>query len=199
MMRFAEGKMSSRKGNVITGESLISDVEKLVEEKVKDRDLTTAQKKEIMTDVAVGAIKYSILKQSPGKDIIFDFNKSLSFEGDSGPYIQYTHARINSVLRKAKEQGIRSSLEHTENPGELEHVLVRFPEVVERAQLELAPQLIVTYLITLASSFNAYYANNVILDKENKSSSYRLALAEAVRNTLAVGLSLIGIRAPEEM
>lgn len=199
MMRFAEGKMSSRKGNVITGESLISDVEKLVEEKVKDRDLTTAQKKGIMTDVAVGAIKYSILKQSPGKDIIFDFNKSLSFEGDSGPYIQYAHARINSVLRKAKEQGITSTLEHAENPGELEHVLVRFPEVVERAQLELAPQLIVTYLITLASSFNAYYANNVILDKENKSSSYRLALAEAVRNTLAVGLSLIGIRAPEEM
>lgn len=199
MMRFAEGKMSSRKGNVITGESLIGDVEKLVEEKVKDRDLTTAQKKEIMTDVAVGAIKYSILKQSPGKDIIFDFAKSLSFEGDSGPYIQYAHARINSVLRKAKEQGIKPSLEHAENPGELEHLLVRFPEVVERAQVELAPQLIVTYLITLASSFNAYYANNVILDKANKSSSYRLALAEAVKNTLAVGLSLIGIRAPEEM
>ncbi|HLP44078.1 MAG TPA: arginine--tRNA ligase [Candidatus Nanoarchaeia archaeon] len=199
MMRFAEGKMSSRKGNVITGESLIADVEKLVEEKMKDRDLAAAQKREIMTDVAVGAIKYSILKQSPGKDIIFDFNKSLSFEGDSGPYIQYAHARINSVLRKAKEQGIKPCLEHVENPGELEHILVRFPEVVERAQLELAPQLIVTYLITLASTFNAYYANNVIIDKANKSSSYRLALAEAVKNTLAVGLSLIGIRAPEEM
>lgn len=199
MMRFAEGKMSSRRGNVITGESLIADVEKLVEEKMKDRDLTVAQKKEIMTDVAVGAIKYSILKQSPGKDIVFDFAKSLSFEGDSGPYIQYAHARINSVLRKAKEQGIKPSLEHAENPGELEHILVRFPEVVERAQLELAPQLVVTYLITLASTFNAYYANNVILDKTNKSSSYRLALAESVKSTLAVGLSLIGIRAPEEM
>ncbi len=199
MMRFAEGKMSSRRGNVITGESLIADVEKLVEEKMKDRDLTVAQKKEIMTDVAVGAIKYSILKQSPGKDIVFDFAKSLSFEGDSGPYIQYAHARINSVLRKAKEQGIKPSLEHAENPGELEHILVRFPEVVERAQLELAPQLIVTYLITLASTLNAYYANNVILDKANKSSSYRLALTEAVKNALAVGLSLIGIRAPEEM
>ena len=71
--------------------------------------------------------------------------------------------------------------------------------MVERAQLELAPQLVVTYLITLASTFNAYYANNVILDKTNKSSSYRLALAESVKSTLAVGLSLIGIRAPEEM
>lgn len=199
MMRFAEGKMSSRKGNVITGESLISDIEKLVEEKVKDRKLNRAQKKEIATDVAIGAIKYSILKQSPGKDIIFDFAKSLSFEGDSGPYIQYTHARINSLLRKAKEQGITGSLENPEAPGELEHLLVRLPEIVERAQKELAPQLITTYLINLASAFNAYYANNVIVDLENKASAYRVALAEAVKNTLAIGLALVGIRAPEEM
>ncbi len=199
MMRFAEGKMSSRKGNVITGESLISDVEKLVEEKVKDRDLSEAKKKEITRDVAVGAIKFSILKQSPGKDIIFDFAKSLSFEGDSGPYLQYTHARINSLLRKAKEQGIKASFEKPETPGGLEHILVRLPEVVERSQKELAPQLITTYLIHLASAFNAYYANNVIVDKTNTASAYRLALAEAVKNTLAIGLRLIGIRAPEEM
>ncbi len=199
MMRFAEGKMSSRKGNVITGESLIADVEKLVEEKIKDRKLTKAQKKEITEYVAVGAIKYSILKQSPGKDIIFDFAKSLSFEGDSGPYVQYTHARINSLLRKAMEQSIEASVDYPEAPGELEHTLVRFGEVVERAQKELAPQLITTYIIQLASAFNAYYANNVIVDLEDKNSSYRIALAGAVKNTLAVGLALIGIRAPQEM
>ncbi len=201
MMRFAEGKMSSRKGNVITAESMIDDIEKLVLEKIADRDFSDAQKKEIAEMVAVGAIKYSILKQSPGRDIIFDFAKSLSFEGDSGPYLQYTHARINSVLAKAAEAGIKESANYsdTENPGELEHLLVRLPEIIERAEREFAPQLITTYLINLASAFNTYYANNIILSDDKMQSAHRVALAHATKNALAVGLYILGIKAPDRM
>jgi arginyl-tRNA synthetase len=200
MMRFAEGKMSSRKGNVITGESLLADVEKLVQEKMADRDLSAEEKAEVAEQVSVGAIKYSILKQSPGKDIIFDFEKSLSFEGDSGPYLQYTHARICSVLAKAVEENISPSLDQVEDAGDLERLLARFPTVVERAQKEFTPQLITTYLTNLASAFNSYYAGNKIIDAGNAEvSAYRLALAQAVKTVLQNGLFLLGIKAPVRM
>ncbi len=200
MLRFAEGKMSSRKGNVITGESLISDVEALVQEKIKDRDLPADEKDEIAEQVAVGAIKYSILKQSPGRDIIFDFEKSLSFEGDSGPYLQYTHARACSILRKAAEQKIHSDTSKiSDQISDIEHLLIRFPAVVERAQKELAPQLITTYLTNLAAAFNHYYAEQVIVDAGKSESAYRIALTMAVKNVLGSGLWLLGIKSPERM
>ena len=110
MLRLPEGKMSSRTGKVITGESLIEKVEELVKEKIKDRELSEKEKKEITESVAIGAIKYSILKQSIGSDIIYDFDKSISFEGDSGPYLQYSYTRAKSVLRKAKAEKIKPSL-----------------------------------------------------------------------------------------
>lgn len=199
MLRFAHEKMSSRKGNVIAAETLINDIERLVKEKIKDRELSKEEKDAIVEQVAVGAIKYSILKQSPGKDIIFDFNKSLSFEGDSGPYVQYTHARICSMLRKAEREGMTESLENPEDQGELEHLIVRFPEIVERAQKEFAPQLITTYITNLASVFNHYYAENVIVDSAKKESAYRIALARSVKIILKNGLTLLGIKAPDKM
>lgn len=199
MMRFAEGKMSSRKGNVITGESLISDVEKLVLEKISDRDLSQDEKAEIATQVAVGAIKYSVLRQSPGKDIVFDFDKSLSFEGDSGPYLQYTRARINSLIRKAGEAGIEPGLDEEAQTTEIEKLIARFPAVVSRAQVELAPQLISTYLINLSSAFNSFYAENQIIGDDEKMSAHRVALSKAVGNILGVGLHLLGIPTPERM
>jgi arginyl-tRNA synthetase len=107
MMRFATGKMSSRRGNVITGESLLMDLKEDAREKMKDRELEDTEV--IAEQVAVGAIKYSVLKQRSGKDIIFDPEKSLSLEGDSGPYLQYAHTRALSLLREAKKAKIEDS------------------------------------------------------------------------------------------
>ena len=200
MLRFASGKMSSRKGNVIPGDALIVDIEKMVHEKIKDRDtLTDAQKREVMEQVAVGAIKYSILKQSIGKDIIFDMEKSLSFEGDSGPYLQYAHARSQSILEKAKATGITASLAHPEAPGDLEKLLIKFPDIAARAERELGPQQIVTYLTELAATFNAYYAHNPIVLEDNPASPYRVALTQAFNIVMKNGLFLLGIAAPEKM
>ncbi len=209
MLRFAEGKMSSRKGNIITGESLVTDVEELVLEKVRDRELGAEEKEEIKEAVAVGAIKYSILKQSPGHDIIFDFNRSLSFEGDSGPYLQYTYARANSVLEKAKKENIevigesgavsKTAPEAAAKTTEIEKLLYRFPEIVSRALNEQAPQYITTYLTQIASAFNNFYANNQIVNVKDEESPHKILLTEAFRIVMKNGLYLLGIRALDKM
>ena len=125
--------------------------------------------------------------------MIFDFAKSLSFEGDSGPYLQYTYARARSVLAKSAQQADLANLEETETA----RLLARFPEVVARAGENYSPQLVINYLLNLASSFNAFYAQNKIIGSEEESS--RLALASAVAQVIKNGLWLLGIEAPAEM
>ncbi|KKU77184.1 MAG: Arginine-tRNA ligase [Parcubacteria group bacterium GW2011_GWA2_47_64] len=205
MMRFASGKMSSRTGNIITGESLITAMENLVMEKIKDRELPTEEKQKIAEAVAVGAIKYSILRAGIGSDIIYDFEKSISFEGDSGPYLEYTYARVRSVLRKANVKeglaflSLRKAKPSLGLSGGLvaERLLYRFPEVVERAAKEFEPHYVATYLIELSAAFNNFYARNKIIGSEEE--NYRLALTRAVSIILKNGLYLLGIEAPERM
>lgn len=211
ILKLSDGKMSSRKGNVITGESLIKDTENLVLEKIADRDFDKNQKEEIAEIVAIGAIKYSILRQAIGGDIIFDFDKSISFEGDSGPYLQYTYVRANSILQKSEirstksppDRVIRAGEIKTERPEgfeitELERFLYRFPEVVEKSGSDYAPHTLVTYLIDLASAFNSFYANEQILD-DSDNSNYKLLITQAVGTVLKNGLALLGIKVPERM
>ncbi len=207
MLRLPEGKMSSRTGKVITAISLLKDIEEKVLEKMADREMSDEQKKEIAQKIAVGALKYSILKQVSGKDIIFDFDKSLSFEGDSGPYLQYSYARAKSILRKAKEEGVRSKIDPSQIKTQfdgasitiLEKLLYRFPEVVERAGNEYSPHYIATYLTELASAYNSFYANGKIVDKEDKNSGYKVALTEAFSIVMKNGLNFLGIEVVERM
>jgi len=203
MMRLPTGKMSSRTGKVITGEVLILQVEELVHEKVKDREMSAEEKKELAQVVAVGAIKYSILRQAIGGDIIFDFEKSISFEGDSGPYLQYSYVRAKAVLKKAKEADIQPVVEvRPQQLGEtttLEKLLVRFPEVVERAGTEYEPHFVTTYLTELAGVFNSWYANGKIVDANDPTSPYKLTLTKAFTEVMKNGLWLLGIKVPEKM
>ena len=199
--------MSSRTGKVVPATSLITDTENRVIEKMTARDINEKEKKEIAQKIAVGALKYSILKQVNGKDIVFDFDKSLSFEGDSGPYLQYSYARAKSILRKAKEERVKSRFDPSQIKSQfdwasiniLEKLLYRFPEIVERAGNEYSPHYIATYLIELASSFNSFYATGKIVDKKDAESSYKVALTEAFSIVLKNGLNLLGIQAPEKM
>lgn len=192
------GKMSSRKGNVLTGESLIAEVQEEARHKAEE---SRADDIEALTEnVAVGALKYQILRQSVGSDIVFDKTRALSLEGDSGPYLQYAHARITSILEKARAQSFTPSTEHSpENPYLLEKVLYRFPEVIRLAQTDLSPHHLVVYLTELASAFNSFYAQETIIDTNDEYTPYKLALTSAVRETLNRGLYLLGIIAPKYM
>lgn len=216
MLRLTTGKMSSRTGDVITGESLLMDMIEQSLEKMKERDMTEDEKKVVAKDVAVAAIKYTVLRQSLGRDIIFDPEKSLSFEGDSGPYLQYAYVRAKSLLAKAKDLGVvqyvdmaGASKEEGEDTADginigglmlkLEKTLARYPETVERAWKELSPHHVANYLIDLAGTFNSFYANTQIVKTEDVASPYKVALVQAFSIIMKNGLAVLGIRVPEKM
>ncbi|MDO8729269.1 MAG: arginine--tRNA ligase [bacterium] len=187
MLRLPTGKMSSRTGDIITAEYLIDEVKK----RVKGNE-----------DIAIGAIKYMILRQAIGNDIIFDIDKSVSTEGDSGVYLQYAYARSNSLLEKARNRALPSVTYRGEGSvretHEIERLLYIFPEVVERAGKEYAPQYITTYLTELAGSFNNFYAHEQIIDNSPES-PYRLAITKAFNIVMKNGLTILGIPTPERV
>jgi arginyl-tRNA synthetase len=201
MMQFTDGKMSSRKGNVIAGESLLSDIEKMVEEKVSDRELTDEEKEIIVSAVSVAALKYSILKQTPGKNIIFNPDQAISFEGDSGPYVQYTYTRAKSVLEKAVEQNkmpVAKKIPEGWQTTTLEKMLYQFPELIEKALKERGPHNLVTYMTQLAGEFNSYYANTQILNG-GSDENYKLAITRATMIILKNCLNVLGMKVTERM
>jgi len=200
-MALVGGKMSSRKGNIITGESLIEDMRVKAFAKMEEREFENQEEKRSVADaVAVAAIKYSILKQATGKNIVFDPEQSLSFEGDSGPYLQYAHVRARAVLRKAEAEKVPAAAKRPpEEVSELERLLYRFPSVVARAQTENEPHHVTTFLTAIASAFNSWYAQGKIVDMTDDTSPYKIALTEAFAATIKNGLWLLGIQAPERM
>ncbi len=187
LLRLPSGKMSSRKGNVITAAELIADIATKASEK-NDDPLIAEQ-------VAVGAIKYMVLRQAPGSDIIFDPEKSLSLDGDSGPYLQYALVRAKKILTYATN-GEKGS-EAPEEPYAIERVILHYPEIAARAARELSPNLLLTYLTELAAAWNAFYATEQVLGSPEE--AYKQQVAQAFANTMTNGLTLLGIPTPEKM
>ncbi|MEK9160746.1 MAG: arginine--tRNA ligase [Patescibacteria group bacterium] len=187
MLKLPSGKMSSREGNVITAAGLINDVIAKVSERNEDPI--------VAEQVALGAIKYMILRQAPGGDIIFDFEKSLSLEGDSGPYLQYALVRAKSVLAATEKEGDTNDV--PAEPYLIERLISRFPEVVARAEHDRSPHHIAQYLTILAGEWNSFYAQNRIIGGEYE--AYKLLIARAFVYTMSNGLWLLGIPTPEKM
>lgn len=192
-------KMSSRRGEVITGESLLSEVQEVAREKITEAGKVTEITDQLVEQIAVAAIKYMILKQDSTKNIVFDLEQALSFEGDSGPYLQYTYARAQSAI--AKGQGENIMPDTSVAPDEitdLERLLYRFPETVQSALSDYAPHHVTQYLIELARVFNSFYGNTKLVD-DSEYSPYRLAMATATTTVIKNGLSMLGIETPERM
>lgn len=198
-VRLSTGKMSSRTGDVIAAIDFINEVTAAALEKMTATGLT-APDETIAQQVAIGAIKFVTLHGNIVQDSVFDKERALSFEGDSGPYLQYTYARIMSVAKKATEATITaSSALPPQTPYTVERLLPYYPEVVHTALAERAPHKIATYAIELAGAFNSFYAEEKIADITDEHAPYKLALAEAVATTLKNALWILGITAPREM
>ncbi len=194
-----QGKMSSRLGNVIYIDELL-DLAKAKVKKIMDgADINATEIEKISEEVGVGAVKYSILKVGRLQDIAFDINESVSVEGNSGPYLQYTVARTNSVLAKVK--GERQELKVGGGLNEEEMTvlrsLIRFQGVVELSVKNYSPNLLCNYLYELASKFNSFYNIHKIIGGENE--EFRLALTGGVGQVLKNGLKILGISTPEKM
>lgn len=199
-VRLATGKMSSRTGDVIAAVDFIEEIENAAINKMRDQKENPHIDLSVAKDVAIAAIKYTTLKGNILQDSVFDKERALSFEGDSGPYLQYTHARICSVLKKAAAAGVMPRTEQAPAaPYDIEKLLYRFPEVTAEALAERAPHKVTTYLTELAGAFNTFYANEKIADAADEYAPYKAAIAGAVRTTLKNGLWVLAIKAPEVM
>ena len=191
-MSFKGQKMSSRLGGVPLAQTLIETVGEEVREKARDNDSASSDA------IAIGAIKFSILRAAAGKDINFDPETSLSFEGDSGPYLQYSVVRAGSILAKAGDVVPSTTLPQPWSTTNVEKLLIHYPEVVVHAIEDWSPHHLVTYLLELAQSFNSWYGNTKIID-DTPDSPYKLALTKAFAQTMHNGLALLGIKVPEKM
>jgi arginyl-tRNA synthetase len=190
------GKMSSREGNVITGESLIEDLIAVAKQRASES--RAGDKDKLAEEVAVAALKFQILKGGTSKDIVFDREKALSVEGDSGPYLQYTHARTHAIMEKAAEQKVKGKFDSSQPASELARLIYRFYETVVHAQEKLEPHILANYLIQVSSAFNSWYAKEQILDG-TEMAAHKVALTDITRQTLKNGLWLLGIPAPEKV
>ncbi len=200
MLRLTTGKMSSRTGSVVIAENLLAEVKTAVNQKITERDFDDKEREMIAEAVAIAAVKYSILKQAPGRDIIFDLAKSLSLEGDSGPYLQYAYVRARAVMEFGRRASIGSAASKPPAEiSELERRLTRFPEVVARATALYSPNFLLTYLTELASAFNTYYAAQKIVDQSDPHSPYRLAIVVGFSNVMKSGLTLLAVPVLERM
>ena len=195
-MSFKGQKMSSRLGGVPLATSTIEAVSEDVKERAPELDALNIE------TISIGAVKFSILRVTAGKNINFDPETSLSFEGGSGPYLQYTAVRAQSVVSKAVEAGLSmddASFDNERKVYDVERALVHFPEVVELAINEWAPHHIVMYLLDLSQAFNGWYANTKIIDNENPLQGYNLLVVKAVNQTIKNGLQLLGMETPTSM
>lgn len=198
-----QGAMSSRKGNVIYIDDLLDDAIARAKKLIRNDDISNEELDEVSEKVGIGAVKYSLLKISRTQETEFDFETSLSFDGNSGPYIQYSYARMQSLLRKGGHTGIavvpdkRSELEPAEEL--LMRTLPRFKEVVLESAQTYQPHIIATFLFELTQVFNGFYENVPVLDAPDDIKDHRLALIKATSQVVENGLRLLGIDVVEKM
>ena len=209
MVELPNGKMKSREGTVVDADDLMDDMIATAKEMGKDRETegaTEAELNEIARIVGLGALKYFILKVDPKKNMLFNPQESIDFNGNTGPFIQYTHARIKSVLRKAAAEGIAlpeqldNSIETNEKETQLIQLLASYPNVVAQAGQEFSPSVIANYAYELSKEFNQFYHDYSFLKEENPViKQMRLVLAANVAKTIKSAMSLLGIEVPERM
>lgn len=200
-----QGKMSSRAGTVVSADSLMDEAReralKLIKEGLGLGKLAPGEEKSVAEAVGLGAIKYSLLKLSRTQDINFDWQETINLKGNSGPYLQYTYARTQSVLRKSAINSEQLTVKNKEKLSSEEEVLLRtlyrFPEVIEEAAREFSPNTVCNYLLDLAQKFNLFYDQQKILGSDRE--CFRLQLTAAVGQVLKNGLEILGIEALERM
>ena len=205
MVDLPSGKMKSREGTVVDADDLMAEMtstaEEISEELGKLDGYSDVEKQDLHKKIGLGALKYFVLKVDPKKRILFDPKSSVDFQGNTGPFIQYTYARIQSIIRKADFDYSKSvTIELHEKEKELLKQLALFPETIQQAAANYSPALIANYTYDLVKEFNSFYQNVSILGEEDQNKKvFRVQLAKKVADTIKLAFSLLGIEVPERM
>ena len=209
MVELPDGKMKSREGTVVDADDLMDEMvataRAIAEEQGKGKDMPAEEAAEVARRVGLGSLKYFILKVDPRKNMTFNPKESIDFNGNTGSFIQYTYARIRSLLRKAEELGITlpatfAGLTISTKEQELIAKVAEYADIVEEAARTYSPAVIANYVYDLVKEYNQFYHEFSILKEENEElRAFRLALSEVVARTIAAGFSLLGIEMPERM
>lgn len=205
MVDLPSGKMKSREGTVVDADDLMVEMtttaKEISEELGKLDGYSESEKNELYKTIGLGALKYFILKVDPKKRILFDPKSSVDFQGNTGPFIQYTYARIQSIIRKANFDYSKSvSIPLHQKEKELLKQLELFPEIIQQAAANYSPAIIANYTYDLVKEFNSFYQNVSILGEENHDKKiFRVQLAKKVADTIKLAFSLLGIKVPNRM
>ncbi len=211
MVDLPSGKMKSREGTVVDADDLILEMKEIAREKTQEQgkidEFTSEEAEQLYLDLALGALKFYLLRVDPKKRILFNPQESIDFQGDTGVYIQYNHARLCAIVRKAEANGIGFTPSHYEgldtlHPSEIQIValLKSFPSKIMEAARSYAPSIVASYALELARAYSKFYAEVPIFNESNaKALSFRIALSAQVASVIQKSLGLLGIRAPERM
>jgi arginyl-tRNA synthetase len=209
MVDLPSGKMKSREGTVVDADDLVAEMiataRATAEERGKIAEFDEAEKDELFEMLALGALKYFLLKVDPKKKMLFDPAESIDFQGNTGPFIQYTHARIKSILRKARKEelSIPTEIAKVTMAGietDLIYLLSEYKNTLDRSASEYAPSIVANYCYDLAKTFNSFYAELSVMNESDLAiRDFRLALIQQVAATIKKGMGLLGIDVPERM
>jgi arginyl-tRNA synthetase len=211
MVDLPSGKMKSREGTVVDADDLMDEMQqtakKHTQELGKIDGFTEEQAEELYRVVGIGALKYFLLKVDPKKRMLFDPEESIQFHGNTGPFIQYTHARICAIIRKAKEmdymqgkQNLTFDFELHEHEREVIYLLSLFGEKITEAAIDYSPYVICQYIFDLAKEYNKFYQEVSIFNEPDQDKlMFRIAFSETVARTIKTGMGLMGIEVPERM
>jgi arginyl-tRNA synthetase len=206
MVELPSGRMKSREGTVVDADDMIDEMVTVAKNKTEElgkvKDFTATELKELYDTIALGALKFFLLRVDPKKKMVFNPEESIDFHGFTGPFVQYTHARIKSILRKqslvVSPESLAGSLLKLEK--DLIILLEQYPTIIEQASSEHNPSVIAIYVFNLAKSFNTFYTEHSVMNAESEEKKQlRLQLSEMTANVIASGMGLLGIKVPERM
>jgi len=202
LVSLEEGTMSTRKGRVVFLEDVLTRAIETTKEIIKQKNTGLENIEEVAQQVGIGAVVFQELSNNRIKDYVFSWDRTLNFDGETGPYVQYTHARACSILRKAEvslDDEIDYSLLDSVDAMDLVRIIQQFPKVVEEAGRKYEPSIVTRFIVDVAQAFNKFYHDTPIIVKEKEIQKARISLVFAAKQTINNGLKLLGVAAPERM